>query len=88
MDAEMFYDLLDSMSDLNNKDLTDSIKDRIATMACKAAIKGNYDLSESEAKALIEELMGLENPYNCPHGRPTMKIFTKKDIEKFFKRIL
>jgi DNA mismatch repair protein MutL len=57
-------------------------------MSCKAAVKGNSRLSTMEADALIEELLGLENPYNCPHGRPTIIEMTKYDLEKKFKRVL
>ncbi len=64
------------------------VKDRIATMSCKAAVKGNMHLSFAEADELIEELFSLENPYNCPHGRPTIVSFSKQDIEKMFKRIV
>lgn len=64
------------------------IKDRIATMACKAAVKGNMRLNISEADELITELLSLENPYNCPHGRPTVIAFSEADIEKMFKRIV
>ncbi|MCR5673187.1 MAG: DNA mismatch repair endonuclease MutL [Lachnospiraceae bacterium] len=66
----------------------DQIKDRIATMACKAAVKGNMRLSTAEADALITQLLSLENPYNCPHGRPTIVSFSKSELEKMFKRIV
>ncbi|MCR5686736.1 MAG: DNA mismatch repair endonuclease MutL [Lachnospiraceae bacterium] len=62
--------------------------DRIATMACKAAVKGNMRLSFSEADKLISDLFELDNPYNCPHGRPTLISFSREDIEKMFKRIV
>ena len=57
-------------------------------MSCKAAIKGNQNLSEPEAKALIKEMLTLDNPYHCPHGRPTTVSMTKQEIEKKFKRIV
>ena len=57
-------------------------------MSCKAAVKGGNRLSLSEAKSLLTDLLLLDNPYNCPHGRPTMVEFTERDLEKFFKRIV
>ncbi len=61
---------------------------KIATMGCKAAIKGNQKISLKEAQSLIEKLMTLDNPYTCPHGRPTIIKMTKSDLEKKFKRIV
>lgn len=66
----------------------DAVYERAATMACKASIKGNQRLSEIEATKLIADLVTLENPYTCPHGRPTMIRMTQKELEKKFKRIL
>lgn len=66
----------------------DIILDRIATMSCKAAVKGNQQLSHLEMEQLMRELMTLENPYNCPHGRPTIIAMSKYEIEKKFKRIV
>jgi DNA mismatch repair protein MutL len=57
-------------------------------MSCKAAVKGNNKLSFSEAKALIEQMLELENPFNCPHGRPTVIEMSKYEVEKKFKRIV
>ena len=65
-----------------------SIKEKIATSACKAAVKGNTELTEAEAKELLKELLRAENPFNCPHGRPIIIDVTKREIEKKFKRIL
>ncbi|MDO5477430.1 MAG: DNA mismatch repair endonuclease MutL [Eubacteriales bacterium] len=65
-----------------------AILSKIASMSCKAAVKGNSLLSEREAKALIEDLLQLDNPYHCPHGRPTMIVFSQYDIDRKFKRIL
>ena len=65
-----------------------AITAKIASMSCKAAVKGNSLLSVKEAEALIDELLKLDNPYHCPHGRPTMIVFTKEDMEKKFKRIV
>lgn len=61
---------------------------RLATMGCKAAVKGNQKISCEEAQHLIEDLLTLENPYTCPHGRPTIIKLTKQDLEKKFKRIV
>jgi DNA mismatch repair protein MutL len=61
---------------------------KVASMSCKAAVKGNSLLSEKEAEALIEELLKLDNPYHCPHGRPTMIVFSKADLDRKFKRIV
>lgn len=78
-------------------DLTDDVKsalkpelilDKIASRSCKAAVKGNSRLSEKEAEHLISELLGLENPYHCPHGRPTIIRMSKRELEKKFKRIV
>ena len=61
---------------------------KVASMSCKAAVKGNSRLSEKEAHALIEELLSLENPYHCPHGRPTMIVMTQHEMDRKFKRIV
>ncbi len=61
---------------------------KIASMSCKAAVKGNMTLTDAEANALIDELLSLENPYFCPHGRPSIISMTKTELEKKFKRIV
>ena len=61
---------------------------KVASMSCKAAIKGGQKISRQEAEHLIRELMTLENPYHCPHGRPIIISLTKADIEKRFRRIV
>ena len=66
----------------------DIITEKIASMSCKAAVKGNSKLSTAEANALIDQLLSLENPYNCPHGRPTIISMSKYELEKKFKRII
>lgn len=86
-EKDVFMEILDELSTGNYKTVT-SVTDRMATIACKAAVKGNNRLSEYEAKALINELMGLENPYHCPHGRPTIISMSKYELEKKFKRIV
>lgn len=84
-----FMDILDSLNSLPQKldNIYDTKIDSIATMSCKAAVKGNDKLSVLEAKALIDQLLALENPFTCPHGRPTIIELTKYEIEKMFKRI-
>lgn len=84
---QMLIDLLDGLVDDHKGDL-EMITEKVATMSCKAAVKGNNPLSFQEAEALMQELMQAENPYNCPHGRPTLIVMTKYEIEKKFKRIL
>ena len=85
---DYFLSIVDDLAD--NPKITEpkQVKDRIATMACKAAVKGNMRMSYAEADALIEELLLLDNPYNCPHGRPTIISYTRSELEKLFKRIV
>ena len=64
------------------------IIEKTASMSCKAAVKGGQRISASEADKLIDELLQLEDPYNCPHGRPTIIRITRNELEKKFKRIL
>lgn len=85
---EMLKELIAELADHNQLRTPESIIAKTASMACKAAVKGNHTLSLLEAKTLIDELMSLENPYNCPHGRPTMFEMSKYEIEKKFKRIV
>ena len=60
----------------------------LATVACKAAIKGNKELTDMEIKSLLDEILSLDNPFTCPHGRPIITKMEKKDLEKMFKRIV
>lgn len=83
-----FMELLASCDSLKGNDGHDMILEKIASMSCKAAIKGNNHLSRPEIEALLEELLSLENPYHCPHGRPTIIAMTKYELEKKFKRIV
>lgn len=87
-EQEVFIELLDSVMEENVMADMDLITDKIASMACKAAVKGNQNISIPEVEHLLEELMECENPYTCPHGRPTMISMTKTEIEKKFKRIV
>ena len=64
------------------------IPERLASMSCKAAVKGDHRLSVQEADALLDELLTLENPYNCPHGRPTIISISRYEMDKKFKRIV
>lgn len=84
---DIFIDMLDGLTD-GRAVAGQVIRDKMATMACKAAVKGNNRLSTIEAKTLIEEMFSLDNPYNCPHGRPTVISMSKYELEKKFKRIL
>lgn len=84
---QMLIDMIDNLCDDRKSDL-EIITEKIAFMSCKAAVKGNNKLSFDEAKQLIGELMKAENPYNCPHGRPTLIVMSKYEIEKKFKRIV
>lgn len=65
-----------------------AVAERIATMACKAAVKGNNRMSTAEMQELLQQLLTLDNPYHCPHGRPTMIVMTKQELERKFKRIV
>lgn len=86
---ELLMEIIDDLSDETAiKKQSSLILDRVATMSCKAAVKGNNKLSFLEANALIDELMTLDNPYNCPHGRPTIISMSKYELEKKFKRVL
>ena len=77
------------LSEEVNSNLTPEILDeKIASMSCKAAVKGNYRLSQKEVEVLLDELLKLDNPYHCPHGRPTIIAMTKRELEKKFKRII
>ena len=80
--------MIDDFSNLSGKQSPELILEKVASMSCKAAVKGNTRLSMPEIEALIEELLTLDNPYNCPHGRPTIISMTKYEIEKKFKRIV
>ena len=85
---EVFTELIAYLND-NIKDVTEDVFVRkLATMGCKAAIKGNQKITEVEVVDLIEKLMKLNDPYTCPHGRPTLVKFTKEELDKMFKRIV
>ena len=84
----MFIEMLDDFANISGKDAPNLIMEKVASMSCKAAVKGNNHLSRPEIEALIDELLELDNPYNCPHGRPTIISMTKYEIEKKFRRIV
>lgn len=87
-EGDFFYEVLCELADEAPTGTPESIRIRIATMACKAAVKGNMRISRMEMESLLDELLTLENPYNCPHGRPTIISMTKQELEKNFKRIV
>ncbi len=85
---QLLMQMLDEMEGFSDNGKPDMILERVASMSCKAAVKGNNRMSFGEAESLIKELLTLENPYNCPHGRPTIISMTKYELEKKFKRIV
>ena len=88
MDAgDYFMSILDNLSE-SGVVTPEHVYETIASMSCKAAIKGNQNISETEARHLIEELLTLENPFHCPHGRPIIVSMTQYELEKKFKRIV
>lgn len=87
-EKQLFLDILDELAETPVKGTPDVITAKIASMSCKAAVKGNQSLSVTEAKELLKQLFALDNPFHCPHGRPTMFSMSKYEMEKKFKRIL
>lgn len=85
---DLMIQMLDEMENISENGAFDMILERVASMSCKAAVKGNQHISRMEMEHLIDELLSLDNPYNCPHGRPTIISMTKYELEKKFKRIL
>lgn len=85
---DLLMEMLDDLSDDILKGSPDMIYEKVASMSCKAAVKGNHRMSPAEADHLIDELLKLENPYACPHGRPTIISMSKYELEKKFKRIV
>lgn len=84
----LVIEILDGLATFHGKETPQMITEKIASMSCKAAVKGNQSLSRPELEALIGELLSLENPYHCPHGRPTIISMSKYELEKKFKRVL
>lgn len=87
-EKELFVEILDELSENPMKGTPDVILQKLASMACKSAVKGNNKMDRLEMEALIDELLTLENPYHCPHGRPTVISMSKYELEKKFKRIV
>lgn len=85
---ELFLEFIGELSENGQKQTIDTFISKLSTMACKVAIKGNTSISFKEADTLIDQLMKLENPYTCPHGRPTLISMTETELEKKFKRIV
>lgn len=85
---DLLTDALDMLSDHHSNKTPEIIFERIASMSCKAAVKGNQKMEIRQAEELIREMMDLENPYHCPHGRPTMISMSRRELDKKFKRIL
>lgn len=85
---DLMLELLDSLSEFHGRETPQMITEKVASMSCKAAVKGNQKLSRQEIESLISELLTLENPYHCPHGRPTIISMSKYELEKKFKRVL
>lgn len=85
---DLFIEMLDDFSNATGRQTPDIITEKVASMSCKAAVKGNDKLTLHEINELIDELLSLDNPYNCPHGRPTIISMSKYEIEKKFKRIV
>lgn len=87
-EKELFLEMLSDLEDRGSMQLSELIASKLASMSCKAAIKGGQKISFQEADALVSQLLTLENPYACPHGRPTIITMTKYELEKKFKRIV
>ena len=86
---ELLIEMLDSLVEgISSSVAPDMIAEKVASMSCKAAVKGNSKLSYAEVEVLIKDLLKLDNPYHCPHGRPTIIAMTKRELEKKFKRIV
>lgn len=87
-EKEMFLEVLDELIENSGLGNFSMVEEKIASMSCKAAVKGNHSMTFAEMEALLDELLTLDNPYNCPHGRPTIISMSKYEIEKKFKRIV
>lgn len=87
-EKHIFLEMLDALTEEGGAKTGDAVIEKIASMSCKAAVKGNQRLSRAEVEKLIEELLSCENPYQCPHGRPTIISMTRYELEKKFKRIV
>lgn len=86
--GELLQEILNELASEQRPGTPAAVTERIATMACKAAVKGNHRMSRAEMEELLQQLLTLDNPYHCPHGRPTMITMTKQELERKFKRIV
>ncbi len=91
-EKQLFEEVLDELTESQGGSVKNAspevIAQKIASMSCKAAVKGNMSMNPAEMEALLDELLTLDNPYNCPHGRPTIFSMSRYEIEKKFKRVL
>ena len=87
-EKSLFQDILDELIENNRMSQPTVILEKLASMSCKAAVKGNNSLTMEEVSVLLDELLELDNPYHCPHGRPTIISMSKYEVEKKFKRIV
>ncbi|MDD3173682.1 MAG: DNA mismatch repair protein MutL, partial [Herbinix sp.] len=89
-EKELLLEFIDNLADDFNGTMqsSTSVLERVASLSCKAAVKANHTFSNEEASALIKELLTLENPYNCPHGRPVIISMSQYELERKFKRII
>ena len=86
--ADILTEMIDTLSDDSAHTETTVIEEKLALMSCKGAVKGNMHLSREEAEALLDDMLQLENPYMCPHGRPTIITMSRYELEKKFKRVV
>jgi DNA mismatch repair protein MutL len=84
----LFTDIISNADNWANEKTSQLVLEKVASMSCKAAIKGNMKISAQEMEALFDEMMTLDEPYHCPHGRPTIISFSRTDLDKKFKRIV
>ena len=85
---QILLEILDNSMEIQASVTPESVLEKVASMSCKAAVKGNHAMNQKEVEILIAELLKLENPYFCPHGRPTILSMDKQELEKKFKRIV
>jgi len=85
---DLLMDMIEGLSEIRNGLNDQLLREKIASMSCKAAVKGNNRLSEQEMRSLVDELLKLKDPFHCPHGRPVMVKFSKYELDKMFRRIV
>ena len=86
--GDLVGEIINDLLEMKKGQTPDSIRTRIATMACKASVKGNNIMLREEIEELLDEMLTLDNPYNCPHGRPTLITMSKYEMDKRFHRIV